>query len=183
MVSRWPPSEDDPTAGDSAGLVKVWNVETGKEELYLPKLRRRVQAVAFSPDGKTLALGDGDYRKGETVTLVERGSGDLITTLGDSKGDALWVYGLAFSADGRRLIQSSSVWVTDPGLGQGYRNSDLREWSLATRQSRVISSWKEGSFREAAISPDGSMIAVGAGGVLSRGERVRRDAGLRSIQR
>jgi WD40 repeat protein len=40
--------------------VKILNVNTGKEQVALPAHRIRAAALAFAPDGKTLATGSWD---------------------------------------------------------------------------------------------------------------------------
>src|SRR5204862_67572 len=72
-----------------------------------------VNAVAFSPDGKTLASASGD----KTVKLWDAGSGAVLQTL---KGHTSSVHAVAFSPDGKTLASASydeTVKLWDAGSG------------------------------------------------------------------
>ena len=56
-------------AGVRYGIVKAWDVESGKETASLTAHDGDAWAVSFTPDGKTLVSGGGDWGKPGTVKL------------------------------------------------------------------------------------------------------------------
>ena len=55
--------------------VRVWNADTGKQALLLDVTVPKINALVFSPDGKFLLAGGGDFlRSGEVRmwNLTER---------------------------------------------------------------------------------------------------------------
>ena len=66
----------------------------------------RVNAVRFSPDGKTLATGGGEPSRSGDIHLFEAASGKLLKTWKDRHDDA--VLCLDFSSDGKLLASGGS---------------------------------------------------------------------------
>jgi WD40 repeat protein len=85
-------------------VIRVWDSATGKETAQLLGHKQPVTHLALSHDGKTLASGTFDYeiRVWDAETLKG------ITTL-DNKAS---VYGLAISANGKKLLSTDHVNVT-----------------------------------------------------------------------
>jgi WD40 repeat protein len=164
------------SAGDN--FVKITDLETGKELLKLRSSRDMTfNAVGFSPDGRTLAGAQTmlkrrtPQRKGDTnvITLISFGevlvwdsqNGAIKTKLNDGDEPA---WGLAFSPDGKWLAVASGPTPEDknctdrcPAFGE-ILLWETGSWKL-TRRLRGSSA----PIRALAFSPDGQMVAGGAG--------------------
>src|SRR5262249_15743941 len=83
------------------GVVRIW--ETAKGKLVLENAEtERVGSIAFSPDGKALALSSiGVMGRSRLIRLIEVATGDEIKKL---VRQAAPLDSLAFSPDGKTLI-------------------------------------------------------------------------------
>ncbi|MBV9865010.1 MAG: hypothetical protein JO316_06645 [Abitibacteriaceae bacterium] len=95
-----------------AGEVRLWDMQTGKLKRTLQEHQDIVTALAFSPDGQSLASGSGDFM----VNLYNR-EGEVQQTLLGHEGLVTCV---AFSPDGRLLASASDdgtikVWNSASG--------------------------------------------------------------------
>jgi WD40 repeat protein len=107
------PDGKKPASGSGDQTVKLWDVQTGKEQATLKGHTSLVSSVAFSPDGKTLASGSHD----KTVRLWDVQTGQEQATL---RGHASPVSSVAFSPDGKTLASGSSdetirLWEVQTG--------------------------------------------------------------------
>jgi WD40 repeat protein len=109
-------------SGASDGTVIIWDAESGRERLTLKASDNGVMALAFSPDGKTLAsTAVSDDGTQETVKVWDIGSGREAAESDDeglAQQDALkmpWESGsarLAFSPDGT-LVAINRGWIVE----------------------------------------------------------------------
>ncbi len=101
---------DGPGVSESAGIVRVFDTESGRQLTLLEGHDGPIESISFSPNGKHIATGsaDGNAR----LWAVETGQ-ELFTIPGDRS-----IGGLSFSPDGARLAVGDSGGV-------------VRLWNLA----------------------------------------------------
>jgi WD40 repeat protein len=102
-----------------------------------------VDALAFSPDSKTLASGTDDGQ----IILTDSQTGKEKGTLSPSSDSS--ITGVAFSSDGKTLISVG-------------KDSLLKKWNLVTSKQSQILQGHEGSIRTVAVSSDNKWLATGA---------------------
>ncbi len=128
-------------------IVRLWDVSTGQEHT-LKGNPFSVTALAFSPDGKTLATATGswlpDGAPGE-IKLWDVATARERATLGRLPQSVL---ALAFSPDGRTLASASKT---------------VKLWETASGKEREELRPDSGFCWSVAFAPDGKTMAVGTG--------------------
>ena len=129
--------------------VRLWDVASQTCTAALPGPEGAASAMAFSPDGATLASGNS----GQPVHLWRLGSRfrkGPVTLAGDTD-----VMSVAFSPDSRTLAT-------------GNCHKTVRLWNVAARTCTATLSGHGGWVYSVAFSPDGRTLATGGGDHMIR---------------
>ena len=135
------------------GPVRLWDAASGlRWPVILKGQVATVDTIAFSPDGKTIALGTPDRE----VQLWDLASGQLRASF---TGHTKAVSALAFSRDGRQLISGSGV----VGHGWFVHGGEVKIWATDDGCRRGTLAGTVGSLKGLAFSPDGRTLAAASG--------------------
>ncbi len=145
-----------------AGPGAVWDAQTGKILVHLSALSgsRKPDTLAWSPDGRYLALGDSLYMG--PVTIVNAADGSLVASMpANTNGLNPWLGQLAYSPDGKYLAACGSLM----NQGSGNSNGMLLVWDVqAKKQVALLSAGMQSDrMYTLAWSPDGRRLASGGG--------------------
>ena len=130
----------DWAAGSRRGEVRVWREEGRLLHLAWQAHTDTVRALAFSPDGRTLATGSWDG----SIKLWDTESGALLWTSWFTDN----IECLTFAPDGRTLAS-------------GGDDATVQLWDAHTGAHRQTLSGQGGPVFALAWSPDGSLLASG----------------------
>jgi RNA polymerase sigma factor (sigma-70 family) len=118
--------------GGEDAQLRLWDVATGKGRMIFPKIGRRIQSVAVSPDGKTVAAA------GDRVYVYDTGTGKQRFRIDRQ------ARGLAFSRDGAVLTGAVS--------GAIYR------WDTASGRQLTPSAAQDSAVEQILVTPDGRRV-------------------------
>ena len=173
--------------GHNGGEVVLWDLTTRLPSSFCRGSNYYITALAFSPDGMTLASGGHTW-----VKIWDRATGRSLLTI----GGPTFLTGLAFSPQGKKLAFSgkeafgnhykSSIWNLENGRGahtlRGLKTNvekvvlspdghylaalsqdwQLAVWNLGTGKLSLLRDMTSGNFVDnsgLALSPEGKLVA------------------------
>jgi hypothetical protein len=155
------------------GRLTVWNAATGQRVATIEGLTSNVTAVAFHPDGGSLAFAGGTEvsvwdvsSRAVTTTLRAPGAGDISSlayspdgaALAAGPGPAVTVWNLADGTSATKRLPAvvEGKWAGGVVFGRdGKLTTEAARWEAANRKQLALPP----TVRAAAISPDGKRVA------------------------
>jgi WD40 repeat protein len=131
--------------GRPDGLIKLWEVGSGREPQDFAQPGGDIRAVVFSPDGRTLATTGVNG----SVKLWDVAARKELHTFGGNSGDAR---AMVFSPDGRTLATTNN------------HEHVIKLWDPATGKELRTLQGHDAGVTSVAFSPDGRALASGSFG-------------------
>ena len=133
--------------------VQIWDVAAGRmirsiQETRGQNERQSIRALAYAPDGSTLALADS-----KSILLIDPATGKQLGRFEGKLG--MYSFNLAFTNDNKKLLSGPDF------------SGKIQVWHVAT--GKILKDLKSRSgngYRSMALSPDGKTVALDTGGFL-----------------
>jgi eukaryotic-like serine/threonine-protein kinase len=116
-----------------------------------------VHSVAFSPDGRLVASGGGDFARPGRITIWDAATGRAVRSWA---GHAERINSVAFSPDGKRLAsaggRNNQSGANQPG--------EVKIWDAATGEERLVLRGQSAPVWSVAFGHDGRRLAAASAG-------------------
>jgi WD40 repeat protein/beta-lactamase regulating signal transducer with metallopeptidase domain len=156
-------------AAAGGNIVQLWEVESGKELRRLEAPAGGLAGLLFSPDGRTVAarVADGTLvvwsaETGKEIRQIKPAprpqENGIVLILGN---DDTPPPGMAFTPDGKTLVAAATDYKKDEEI------HSVKFWEIATgKETRRIAVPDNAGVASVAVTPDGKVLAYGAGNVV-----------------
>jgi WD40 repeat protein len=183
--------------------ILQWDLEKAalRKRIAQGEIKGQVRALAFSKDGKYLAVAEGVPSVSGAIRLLDLATGAVTATLAEAKDE---MFALAFSPDGKWLaaggadaivrvwtladrkpvaeLKAHTDWITSLAfspnsrlLASGSNDKTVQIWDTADWKAAVsLPQTVTEAVSGVAFSPDGSMLTFAVGGVEERAIRMWR---------
>ncbi|MCG9132011.1 PQQ-binding-like beta-propeller repeat protein [Candidatus Poribacteria bacterium] len=135
-------------AGVEDGTLHLYDVKTATHIDTISYIPSNIRSMAFSPDGKTLAIGSGS--NAGAISLWDTESSALLHSF---RADTSTVHSVVFSPDGKTLVT-------------GGRDNHLRLWDVETGSlvqaspPQLLPNQEINEIHDLLFSPDGKTLAI-----------------------
>ncbi len=143
------------SGGFADWTANVWDAESYRLLLAIPRQQGPIRRLALSPEGNLLALLVEIKGQPDAVVLWDVASGNKFRTIAGHPGATT---AIAFSTDGKRLATVGGE-VDDAGASL-HRPGELMVWDLDTGERLLSLKVHEDLVRGVAFSPDDKQIAT-----------------------
>jgi RNA polymerase sigma factor (sigma-70 family) len=136
-------------SGSEDGTIRIWDAKTGKEQHRLTNKEHRIELLALSPDGATLAAWGSE--KPQVLILWQVRTPEeqrAVEVPSEHPGAMPWLHALYFTPDGKTLVASSGTHI------------NILRWDTATGNVLPSIGKHDGGLWGIAPSPDGRSIAA-----------------------
>jgi hypothetical protein len=147
--------------GSEDRTVIVWDLRLLQERSTYQGFRGPLSALAFSPDGRRLAVGFGEREKfscrkkeSREIVLWDVGTSKLLPL--DDLSESIWDF--RFSPDGRTLALAAG---DAPMRGAPARPGSLLLYDTRTGTRQATLEWHDSTVLSLAFSADGEWLATG----------------------
>ncbi len=159
LLDRWEPASNEK---DRRGWEWHYLARLCRSEIRICEAYSQVKSVAYSPDGRMVAMGSISG----TLTLSDTGTGGRVGFLIGHKGS---IDSVAFSPDGQRIVTAGS-------------DRSIRIWDVAKQQEICSMTGHDHVILSVAFSPNGQQVASGSGDATVRLWDAATGRGLKSLK-
>lgn len=142
--------------GACGNTLKFWDM-SGKKKDAVSGLMDIINVVAYSPDGRYIAVGGVDFGYQTLTGVIKVWDSKMENQILHVRDHTKWIYSLSFSPDGKYIA------------GCGNKCETIKIWEIADGKEKVIFiDENTEDINTVAFSPDGRYIASGNSNRMTR---------------